>query len=73
MKSQSESTYALLVRSEDTGRAAIEILIYALLVFNVVILLWQFALEPVKVPAVGLQPADDFAHDSATEQVRTRS
>lgn len=54
---QQESTYALLVRSEEKSRGVLEIVLYALFIFSAVVPLWQFAQQPVKVPAAGLQPA----------------
>jgi hypothetical protein len=57
MNNQQESTYALLVRSEEKSRSALEIILYALFIFSAFIALWQFAQQPVKVPAAGLQPA----------------
>ncbi len=57
MNNQQESTYALLVRSEEKSRGVLEIILYALFIFSALISLWQFAQQPVKVPAAGLQPA----------------
>ena len=55
MNNQQESTYALLVRSEEKNRGVLETILYALFIFSALILLWQFAQQPVKVPAAGLQ------------------
>jgi len=63
MNSQHESTYALLVRSEEKTRGLLETILYALFVFSVVIPLWQFAQQPVKVPAAGL----GYAYGTAVE------
>ncbi|MFZ3375133.1 MAG: hypothetical protein WA183_06230 [Chthoniobacterales bacterium] len=57
MTNQQESTYALLVRSEEKNRGVLEIILYALFIFSALVPLWQFAQQPVKVPAAGLQPA----------------
>ena len=57
MTNQQESTYALLVRSEEKSRGVLEIIFYALFIFSALVPLWQFAQQPVKVPAAGLQPA----------------
>ena len=73
MKGQHESTYALLVRSEDKKRGVIETIVYALFGLSAVILLWQFVQEPVTVPAVGLQPPDSVAHDTAIQNNSVRS
>ena len=56
MTNQQESTYALLVRSEEKSRGVLEIILYALFFFSALVPLWQFAQQPVKVPAAGLQP-----------------
>jgi hypothetical protein len=48
-----ESTYALLVRSEEKGRGRIEIAVYAAFVLSVVFSICQFAQTPVATPAPG--------------------
>jgi hypothetical protein len=50
-----ESTYALLVRSEEKSRSVLETVLYAIFVLSVVIGIWQFAQTPVKVSAPGLE------------------
>ena len=45
-----ESTYALLVRSEEKERNLFETVIYSLFVLSVVAAVWQFANQPVNVP-----------------------
>jgi len=44
-----ESTYALLIRSEMA--------IYPILILGAVIAIWQFAQQPVNIPAAGLKGA----------------
>ena len=56
MNNQFESTYALLVRSEEKGRGVLEILVYAVFVLSVVLSIWQFAQTPLKIPTRGLEP-----------------
>ena len=56
MNSQFESTYALLVRSEEKGRGLLEALVYTLFILGVVLSILQFAQTPVKVSAPGLEP-----------------
>lgn len=46
-KNQHESTYALLVRSEEKTRNFIEMATYPLLVIGVIIAICQFALQPI--------------------------
>ncbi|MEN3368355.1 MAG: hypothetical protein V7609_498 [Verrucomicrobiota bacterium] len=45
------STYALLVRSEEKERSLFEVVAYGLTVLSVVAAIWQFAAQPVKLPA----------------------
>jgi hypothetical protein len=61
MNNEQESTYTLLVRSEEKSRGALEIILYTLFISSALILLWQFALQPVNIPAAGLQPAPCLA------------
>ena len=49
MNSDFESTYALLVRSEEKSRNVLEMVIYPLLIIGAVIAIWQFVLQPVDV------------------------
>ena len=49
-----ESTYALLIRSEEKSRNGIEMAIYPILILGAVIAMWQFAQQPVNIPATGL-------------------
>ena len=50
-----ESTYALLIRSEERSRSALEMVTYPLLLLGPLIAIWQFAQQPVNIPAVGLK------------------
>ncbi len=54
MNKQYESTYALLVGSEETGRDLMEIAIYALATVCTVFSIWQFALQPNALPIDGV-------------------
>jgi hypothetical protein len=45
-----ESTYALLVRSEEKERNLFETAIYALFVLCAVFSVWQFAQQPITIP-----------------------
>ena len=56
-ENQHESTYALLIRSEEKSRNAFEALIYPLLILGPLIAIWQFAQQPVNIPAAGLKKA----------------
>jgi hypothetical protein len=55
MKNQFESTYALIVRSEEKSRSVLEIVLYAIFILSVVVGILQFAQTPVKVSAPGLE------------------
>jgi hypothetical protein len=52
-----ESTYALLIRSEEKSRNIIEMAICPILILGAVIAIWQFAQEPVNIRAAGLKGA----------------
>jgi hypothetical protein len=56
MKNQFESTYALLVRSEDKNRSALETLLYAIFILSVLVGIWQFAQTPIRISAPGIEP-----------------
>jgi hypothetical protein len=54
-ENQHESTYALLIRSEEKSRNMFEMIIYPLLILVPLIAIWQFAQQPVNIPAAGLK------------------
>jgi hypothetical protein len=45
-----ESTYALLVRSEEKERSLFEIIAYGLVILSAVAAIWQFAHQPLNLP-----------------------
>ena len=45
-----ESTYALLVRSEEKERSIVEGAVYFAVVLSALISIWQFAVQPVALP-----------------------
>jgi hypothetical protein len=49
-----ESTYALLIRSEEKSRNVIEMAICPILILGAVTAIWQFARQPVNIPPAGL-------------------
>jgi hypothetical protein len=51
MNKQFESTYALLVRSEEKGRGVLETILYIALILSAVLLIWKFAQGPVDIQA----------------------
>ncbi len=44
-----ESTYALLIRSEEKSRNALEVAIYSLLILGPLIAIWQFAQQALNL------------------------
>jgi hypothetical protein len=56
MKNNQESTYALLVRSEEKSRGALETVAYSTIFLSLLVAIWQFAQHPVNIPAGGLEP-----------------
>ena len=45
-----ESTYALLVRSEEKERSLLETIAYGLFILSAVAAIWQFAQQPINLP-----------------------
>jgi hypothetical protein len=68
MNNQFESTYGLLVRSEEKGRGVLEIVVYAVFILSIVSAIWQFAQTPLKVSAPGAEPC--VACDATATQLR---
>jgi hypothetical protein len=60
-----ESTYALLVRSEEKGRTLLEVVLYAFFILSAVASIWQFADQPVNIPATGLLPSTSITATTA--------
>jgi hypothetical protein len=52
---QFESTYALLVRSEEKGRGVLEAVLYIAFILSAVVLIWEFAHSSVGIPSAGLE------------------
>ena len=57
VQNQEESAYSLLIRSEEKSRNAIELIMYPCLILGPLIAIWQFAQQPVNLPAPGLEQA----------------
>jgi hypothetical protein len=49
MNTKFESTYALLVRSEEKSRTILETVLYAIAILSAVVCIWQFAQTPLRV------------------------
>ena len=45
-----DTTYAMLVQSEEKGRGIMETAVYALLGLSAILSIWQFAQQPDRVP-----------------------
>jgi hypothetical protein len=56
MNTKSESTYKLLVRSQEKGRICLEILVFVLCISSVVVAIWQFARTPLETSGPGVSP-----------------
>ena len=50
MNNEAQSTYGLLVRSEEKGRGIMETVVYALFGFSAIISIWQFGTQPSPLP-----------------------
>ena len=72
MKSHEESTYALLVRSEERSRGILETVLYAFFILSAIVSIWQFAQQPVLISAHGLTShatvtaVDETSHATVT-------
>ena len=65
-----ESAYCLLIRSEEKSRNAFELTIYPCLILGPLIAIWQFAQQPVNIPAAGLKgPRDIVVNASAQNNI----
>jgi hypothetical protein len=58
MNHKIESTYALLVRSrsEEKGRGALEIVVFAVSILGVILTIGQFVQTPVEISLPGREP-----------------
>jgi hypothetical protein len=63
---QFESTYALLVRSQEKGRGVLEAVLYVAFVLSAVLIIWGFAQSPIRIQAVGLD------RDVVSQAAKTR-
>jgi hypothetical protein len=62
-----ESAYSLLIRSEEKSRNAFELTIYPCLILGPLIAIWQFAQQPVNIPAAGLKGPRDIVVDATAQ------
>ena len=61
-----ESTYSMLVRSEEKGRGLLEAVLYAFFILSAMAAIVQFAHQPVKVPASGYAPGSALEASAST-------
>jgi hypothetical protein len=57
-----ESTYALLVRSEEKERSLLEIIAYGLFILSAVAAIWQFAQQPINLPLSAMPGTPSVTH-----------
>jgi hypothetical protein len=50
INNEAQSTYGLLVRSEEKGRGIMETVVYALFGLSAIISIWQFGTQPSPLP-----------------------
>jgi hypothetical protein len=67
-QNQRESTYTLLIRSEQKNRNLLEVAIYALLSLGPIIAIWQFIQQPVNLSPAGLEGASCIVFDAAAQK-----
>ena len=69
MNNEHESTYTLLVRSEEKGRGTMETMVYALLGLSVIVSIWQFIEQPNRLPIEGPTPEPYLAPNVSHHRV----
>ena len=69
-QSAAESTYALLVQSEDKERNLGETAIYMLLILGTVFSVWQVAQQPVNLPVNGVIQTAPIVQTVAADAAR---
>ena len=67
-----ESTYALLMRSEEKQRSILEIVIFALIILCAVVSLFQFAGQSVAFPISAIHSADSGASPATAQHCEAR-
>jgi len=66
-RNHEESAYSLLIRSEEKSRNAFELAMYPCLILGPLIAIWQFAQQPVYIPAAGLKGPRDIVFDASAQ------
>ena len=63
-----ESTYALIVRSEERERSATEGAVFLLVMLSVLFSIWQAAQQPITLPTDGIIHTSSFTQSAAAQQ-----
>jgi hypothetical protein len=63
-----ESTYALLVRSEDTKRSRFEGVAYLVFILSAVFSIWQMVQQPVTLPTSPVLHTTSASQSATTNQ-----
>lgn len=63
-----ESTYALLVRSEDKERSRLEGVAYLVFILSAVFSIWQVAQQPITLPTSPVLHTTSAAQSAAANQ-----
>jgi hypothetical protein len=71
-KAVHESTYALLMRSEEKQRGILEIVVFALFILCAVFSLWQFAGQSVAFPLSAIHGAESGASSAPAQHFEAR-
>jgi hypothetical protein len=68
MNKEHQSSYALLVRSEEKGRGIMETVVYALFGLSAIISIWQFVEQPNRLPIDAPMPGPYLAPQMSHHQ-----
>ncbi len=71
MNDEFESTYALLVRSEEKGRGVLETVLYVAFILSAVLLIWEFAHSSLRILPGG--PEQNAVSRAAKTEMVSRS
>ena len=66
-ENQQESTYALLIRSQEKSRNLLEVAVYPPLILGPLIAIWQFAQQPVNFPPAASEGAPCVFFDASAQ------